>query len=197
MAELGIDTDTEDEEVAAPAGGDRANVLKIVIPGGIAIFLAVLAAQVTAPLVTQLIAGSADSAAQTSDQEDDSLAEPVLEAPPPEIEPRSLEPAIYTPLDPALVVSFPDGAGHTRFLQLNVQAMSRNQKAIDQIRQHAPALRNSFLFLISRRSVDELGSVEGKEKLRADMLEEAREIMRLNTGDPSIEQLYFTSLVIQ
>ena len=160
------------------------SVTKMALASGAAAFVAVLAAQMAAPLLPGF--SSARPAATAGATEDGAA-----------VDPRTLGPAIYLPLDPPLVVSFTDGAGRTRFMQLTLQAMSRNQKSLDNVRQHSPALRNAFLFLISKRSIDELSGVDGKEQLRADMLQEARSIMRSNTGDDSIEELYFTSLVIQ
>jgi flagellar FliL protein len=107
------------------------------------------------------------------------------------------EPALYVPLDPPFVVSFESEGGETRFVQLTLQAMARSEKTIDAIKQHAPAIRNSFLFLISGYKVEELTTLKGKEKLRADMLVAANQIMEKNTGSAGIEELYFTSLVIQ
>lgn len=156
---------------------------KLALASGAAAFVAVLAAQLAAPLLPGF--SSAQSAAGGA----------AVDGAP--VDPRTLGPAIYLPLDPPLVVSFTDGAGRTRFMQLTLQAMSRSQKSIDNVRQHSPALRNAFLFLISKRSIDDLSTVDGKEQLREDMLQEARSIMRSNTGDDSIEELYFTSLVIQ
>jgi flagellar basal body-associated protein FliL len=42
-----------------------------------------------------------------------------------------------------------------------------------------------------------LSSLEGKEKLRTAMLAAGKEILAKNTGEEQIEDLYFTSLVIQ
>jgi flagellar FliL protein len=114
-----------------------------------------------------------------------------------EVELAALAPAIYAPMEPPFVVSFADDELGTRFLQLTLQAMARDEESIEAIKQHAPALRNAFLFLISNYDVDELATVAGKEKLRAEMLETAQDIMVKNAGSPSIEELYFTSLVIQ
>jgi flagellar FliL protein len=75
--------------------------------------------------------------------------------------------------------------------------MARDEHTIEAIKTHAPAIRNSFLFLISGYKVEQLATLEGKEKLRAAMLTAANEIMEKNTGEPGIEELYFTSLVIQ
>jgi flagellar FliL protein len=106
-------------------------------------------------------------------------------------------PALYVPLDPPFVVSFNDESGDTRFLQLTLQAMARSERAITAIKTHAPAIRNAFLFLISAYKVEDLATLEGKEKLRAAMLTSANDIVAKNTGEASVEELFFTSLVIQ
>ncbi len=182
-------------KVRGPAGP-----MTLVIVGAIALFVAVLGAQVAAPLLTKALAGDPNAPAEDAAAEDEeqlALAEE-LEEPVAEEEPAELrEPAIYVPLDPPFVVSFNDESGDTRFLQLTLQAMARDEHTIEAVKTHAPAIRNAFLFLISGYKVEDLATLEGKEKLRAAMLASANEIMEINTGEPGIEELYFTSLVIQ
>jgi flagellar FliL protein len=175
-----------------------AGPVKLVIVGAIALFIAVLGAQVAAPLVTQMISGK--GAAQKAPGEETADEQAADEDEPIELAaaaPEKLEPALYVPLDPPFVVSFETGDGETRFVQLTLQAMARSEKTINAIKQHAPAIRNSFLFLISGYKVEDLATLKGKEKLRAEMLVAANEIMEKNTGSAGIEELYFTSLVIQ
>ena len=181
-------------------GPKKPGVMKYVILGAVAIFVAVLGAQVAAPLLTKMISGGPETAANEEAVEEEAVVEeePIPEeAPTEDTDVAALDPAIYTPLDPPFVVSFSDEAGGTRFLQLTLQAMARSDRTIDQIKRHAPAIRNSFLFLISAYKVEDLTTLEGKEKLRAEMLAAANAIMEKNTGAPGIEELYFTSLVIQ
>lgn len=188
--------DKKAKKVKKPAGP-----MKLVIVGAIAVFVAVLGAQVAAPLLTQMIAGK--GAAHPASGEEAADAEQAADEPADEEEPIKLAaaekaaPALYVPLDPPFVVSFEGENGETRFVQLTLQAMARNAKTIDAVKQHAPAIRNSFLFLISGYKVADLATLKGKEKLRADMLVAANEIMEKNTGTAGIEELYFTSLVIQ
>jgi flagellar protein FliL len=184
----GIDTDVEEAPAPAVKGP---SVMKWVVPGGLAIFLAVLGAQVSAPLLTGLIAAEPKAAAGGDAIEDE--AEPVVD----EVDYRKLDPAIYTPLDPALLASFESENGTTRYLQLSLQAMARSQQDIDAIKTHSPAIRNAILFLLSRHGYAELVTLEGKEKLRSEMLGEAQQILRRNTGRPGVEEIYFTSFVVQ
>jgi flagellar basal body-associated protein FliL len=53
------------------------------------------------------------------------------------------------------------------------------------------------LFLLSSFGLEELTTVEGKEKLRGAMLVAANDILVKNGAEPNVEELFFTSLVIQ
>jgi len=196
------DDDDEDGDDKKKAKGAKkpAGPMKLVIVGAVALFVAVLGAQVAAPLLTQVISGKGAHQATGDKAADEEQAadEPADEEKPIELAAaEKAEPALYVPLDPPFVVSFEGANGETRFVQLTLQAMARNEKTIDAVKQHAPAIRNSFLFLISGYKVEELATLKGKEKLRAEMLVAANEIMEKNTGSAGIEELYFTSLVIQ
>lgn len=184
--------DFNDSEEQAPQATAQPSVVKWAIALGAAIFIGMLGAQVTAPIVTQMFVGGVE------DEEvvDEEMAE-AGEAIPEELDYTKLAPALYVPLDPPLLASFEAGDGQTRYLQMSIQLMGRKQAAIDAVRTHAPAIRNAFLFLMSNHSYDEVATVAGKEQLRAEMLAEAQAILRRNIGEPGVEEVYFTSLVLQ
>lgn len=148
---------------------------------GAIVFVAVMLAQIAAPFVLPLIHGEQPTALSVDG----------------DVDPALLGPALYTPLDPPLLANFVDETGATRFLQLGVQAMAREQKVIDAIQVHAPALRNAFLLLITNQSYAEVVTREGKERLREEMLVEARATLQRQAGLDGIEELYFTSFIIQ
>jgi flagellar FliL protein len=182
------DDDSEDkgeEEAPAPP---QANGKKMVMVVGAVTFLAVLAAHVAAPIVGGMIFGS-DEAADEAVTDDEEMAE--------EPDFTELDPAIYVPLDPPMLGSFEDSSGETRYLQMSIQAMGRDQGEMDAVRNHAPAIRNAFLFLMSNFSYEDVSTPEGIERLRTEMLAEAQGIMKHNTGEPGVEEIYFTSLVVQ
>jgi flagellar protein FliL len=186
----------EADEKAKKKGDKKPGVMKLVILGAIAVFVAVLGAQVAAPLINNMIGGSSQAAADDEEAADEEALEEDEEIELAAAD-EAIQPAIYTPLDPPFVVSFTDVDGDSRFLQLTLQAMARDEHTIDQVKQHSPAIRNAFLFLISGYKVEDLSTLEGKEKLRTHMLGAANEIMEKNTGHAGIEELFFTSLVIQ
>jgi flagellar FliL protein len=99
-------------------------------------------------------------------------------------------------LDPPFVVSFDEEDG-ARYLQLQLQAMARDAETIAAIKQHSPAIRNAFLFLLSGYELYAITTQAGKEELRIAMLASANEILKKNRVAKPIEDLYFTSLVVQ
>lgn len=105
-------------------------------------------------------------------------------------------PKIYHELHPNFVVNF-QNPNKAQFLQVSVQVMARSEDTIDATKQHMPAIRNSLVMLFSSQDAQGLRSREGKEKLREDVLAEVRKVLEEQTGEPGVEQVYFTSFVMQ
>ncbi|MFC4727325.1 flagellar basal body-associated FliL family protein [Coralloluteibacterium thermophilus] len=105
-------------------------------------------------------------------------------------------PAHYIAMDPSFVVNLADPDG-TRYLQVDVQLMTRDPAAAPVIQGNLPALRNGLLMLFSQKLADELRSRDDKEALQAEALAEVQRILTAETGRPAAEALYFTSFVTQ
>ncbi len=184
----------EEKAPPAPAAAKPPSQVKLIIVGALALFVALVGAQVAVPLINGLIAASSHAAAVTEGEEGAVDEEAVAEEEAAPDEPQA--PALYTALDPPFVVSFDvdDGA---RYVQLTLQAMARDEKTIAAIKQHAPAIRNSVLYKLSGYELATLNTQAGKEQLRQELLGAANEILAKNRVDKGIEELYFTSLVVQ
>lgn len=109
---------------------------------------------------------------------------------------KAKAPISYVPLDPPFVVSF-SGGTDVRFLQLSLEAGTRDPAVAEQIREHRPAIRNNLVFLFKAQDPAELDTREGMEKLRAETLAAIREVLKAETGKPGVENVYFTSFVMQ
>jgi flagellar FliL protein len=103
--------------------------------------------------------------------------------------------AVYYAIDPPLVVNFEDGSA-VRFLQITMEVMARDQKAIDSVQKNIPLIRNNLLLLMSNRNYQTMMSREGKEKLRQEALTEIRAVQK-KEGGPDVDDLLFTSFVVQ
>ena len=122
-------------------------------------------------------------------------------------------PAVYYALKPNFTVNF-DVNGRQRFLQTELTAVYRNPEVLHFLELHMPDLRNGLVMLLSSQSFDELQTVDGKEKLRADALKIVQDILikeqlKVAAADkekskdkkkkvlPNIEQILFTHFVMQ
>jgi flagellar FliL protein len=103
----------------------------------------------------------------------------------------------YFKFEPAFVVNFGE-QGNTRFLQVGLEAMSRDAAVVEAVKASEPAIRNDLVLLYSSQKYDELLSADGKEKLRQSTLTTIRKIVAEEGVKPeSLEGVYFTSFVIQ
>lgn len=99
--------------------------------------------------------------------------------------------------DPAFVVNF-GGEGSARYLQVTVEAMSRDAAILDELKTDEPAVRNDLVVLFSSQDNATLMTTEGKEKLRQATLDIIRKNLNAEgTKGSQIEAVYFTSFVIQ
>lgn len=105
-------------------------------------------------------------------------------------------PAQYHKLDPAFVVNV-DDRGTLRYLQAELQVMSRDAEVFALIDQHAPAVRDALLSLFGRHRYSDLMQPEGREVLRREALETIRKALPDAALAASIEAVYFTSFVVQ
>ena len=104
---------------------------------------------------------------------------------------------VYYKFDPAFVVNF-GSPGNVRYLQIMIEAMSRDAKINDAIKLVEPAIRNDLMLLFSSQQYEDLLTQEGKEKLRQATLDVVRKAVGAENGEPNaVERVYFTSLVIQ
>jgi len=105
------------------------------------------------------------------------------------------KPSVYYAIDPPLVVNFEDGSA-VRFLQITMEVMAHDEKAIESVQKNIPLIRNNLLLLMSNRNYQTMLSREGKEKLRQEALTEIRAVQK-KTGGPDVDDVLFTSFVVQ
>jgi flagellar protein FliL len=106
-------------------------------------------------------------------------------------------PALYTSLHPPLVINFKDRAGDSHFMQVTMEVMARDQGIINAVRKHTPVIRNALILLYSGAVYDEVSTRDGKKQMLADGLAEIQGVMTQQMGEPGIEAVYFTALIIQ
>jgi flagellar FliL protein len=105
------------------------------------------------------------------------------------------KPSLYYAIDPPLVVNFEDGSA-VRFLQITMEVMAHEEKAVESVQKNIPLIRNNLLLLMSNRNYQTMMSREGKEKMRQEALAEIRAIEK-KVGGPDVDDVLFTSFVVQ
>lgn len=111
-------------------------------------------------------------------------------------ETRAKKDTYYFPLDPPFVVNFGDESP-ARFLQVTLEVSSRREQSLENVQKHMPAIRHNIVFLLSSQDYEIVKTREGKEKLRADLLSEIQKILKNRTGHVGVDDIYFTSFVMQ
>ena len=104
---------------------------------------------------------------------------------------------IYIPLDPAFVVNFQDKNQKTKFLKAELNVVTYNEDVPEAVMKHMPAIRNNLILLFSRQLYEDLLPHEGKEVLRAEALAEVQSVIEKQVTGSGIEDLFFTSFVMQ
>lgn len=122
-----------------------------------------------------------------------------------------VKPAFYYDLQPAFVVNFEEKT-HAAYLQIEMQLMMRDVTVKDQITKHMPVIRNNILLILSAQKYEQVKSRQGKDQLQTELLEAVRAIVgtemkeelqkeseeKIKDKDvPNVEQVYFTSFIMQ
>ncbi len=105
------------------------------------------------------------------------------------------EPHFYKFL-PAFVVNIPS-EGRIRFLQIEVEVMSRSEDVIEDVEAYAPLLKNELVTLFSSQRYEEVVTAQGRDALRTEALKRVQKIMTEQAGVDGVEQVLFTSFVTQ
>lgn len=103
----------------------------------------------------------------------------------------------YVPLDPAMIVNIRDAAGNARFLQVSLEVRVSDTATSEAVKKHMPAIRNDLLMRMTGHSLEELDTAEGKNKLREATLTGIREILTGAGAAAKVDQVFYTSFVMQ
>jgi flagellar FliL protein len=102
----------------------------------------------------------------------------------------------YHALSPALVSNV-QGEGKPRFLRCEIQLMTRQPGAVEQLERHGAPLRHTLLLLFAEQDAKSLTTPAGKDALRTAALEAVRGVLQDKVGQPLVDDLYFTSFYVQ
>ncbi|MEM7466970.1 MAG: flagellar basal body-associated FliL family protein [Pseudomonadota bacterium] len=121
--------------------------------------------------------------------EEQEVAEEVVEEP--------LKEPIYIALDPTFVVNYKDADARNRFLKAELNLMTYENEVEDTVSKHMPLIRGKLVSLFNKQTFEDLLHQEGKDAFREAALAEVQSVMESHLGKPGVEQVYFTTFVMQ
>lgn len=107
-----------------------------------------------------------------------------------------IEEAFYLPLTPVFIVNLPD-RGKQRFLQVSVTLMTRDESILLKVEQHMPVIRHHMTNVLSAQTIASIQSAGGIEQVRSQALEEINGVLSSEFLTEAVEQVLFTSFVMQ
>lgn len=186
-----VEETEEDEDAAAAVDPEAAaKKKKLIMLGGIGVVLLLLAGGGTWFALGLL---SDKPAEETANADAEHEAEKGAHE---EAHDTGKKPAAYASLDPAFLANYSVG-GRQRYLQVSMSALARDEKANEALRAHMPLVRNRIVMLLSGESFEQLQTDDGRAQLQQKLLAAIQEILKKETGEPGIEQVFFTQFVMQ
>lgn len=104
--------------------------------------------------------------------------------------------AIYFPIKPEIIVNY-TARGRQRYLRTDITLLIRDVDVIAAIETHMPMIRNTLNMIIGGQVYQEIQTAEGKELMRQQCLQALRKNLEAEIGKPGIEEVLFTSFVMQ
>lgn len=106
------------------------------------------------------------------------------------------KPPIFISLDPVFVVNFGE-IEEGRFLQAEIEVMTRDSDVSEAIKSLMPMIRNGIIMILGQQTVDTISTREGMDALQQEVLKEVTTILETYSGKSGVEKVYFTSFVTQ
>ncbi|VAW85358.1 hypothetical protein MNBD_GAMMA16-1644 [hydrothermal vent metagenome] len=102
----------------------------------------------------------------------------------------------YVSLDSPLVVNiFSQDSVH--FMQVNTDFQLKDASLAPIFELHMAAVKHSLMLLFSEKRFFEMKTIKGKLQLRKDALKAVQQVMLDKTGNTTVKNIFFTSLILQ
>jgi len=102
----------------------------------------------------------------------------------------------YIDLKPAFTVNLApeDPVG---FLQISMQVLTFDDDVAEELDKHKPLIRNNLVVLFGKQSSAELRAPEGKERLQKSALDTVQTVINQHGSGGEVDNVFFTSFVMQ
>lgn len=105
-------------------------------------------------------------------------------------------PAQYVYLKPEFISNYIID-GRSRYMRIEVVAMTRDDEVVLALDQHMPTVRNQLVMLFGNTDYEALKTHEGKLALQQAALSEVQTVMKKEIGNDGVEQILFMDFVLQ
>jgi flagellar protein FliL len=106
--------------------------------------------------------------------------------------------AIYFAIDEPFTINFLNQSNQkARYLQIKVTLMAHDQAIIDSAALNAPMLQDALRSLFSSQTSETVNTVAGRKALQLASLNTVKSILKNETGKDNIDNVYFTSFILQ
>lgn len=112
-----------------------------------------------------------------------------------EVKQEAPKPPVFVTLD-AFTVNLQQETGE-QFLQVAMTVQVSDDKALEQIKLYMPQVRNRILLLLSSKKASEINTADGKKKLAEEVAAQIRLPFSKQGKPQDINNVFFTSFVIQ
>lgn len=161
------------EDVAAESGGGKKKLILII--GGVLLLIG--AATGGALMFT----GGESSEAEAEVLEDST---PVKDDP------------SYVDLKPPFTVNL-DPQDPVGFLQISLQVLTYNDDVAEELEKHKPLIRNNLVLLFGKQKSVDLREPQGKDNLQKSALETVQQVINQYGSGGEVDNVFFTSFVMQ
>ena len=104
----------------------------------------------------------------------------------------------YFGLEPDIVTNYlGTSSKNIGYVRVTIELMLSSPSHIEAAEHHAPLLRATVIDIFGRQTEEQVKSLTGREDIRRACLEELRRLMRAETGDDMIKDLFFTKYLYQ
>lgn len=101
---------------------------------------------------------------------------------------------IYVELKPSFVANYQ--SRKVRYLKADVTLKVGDGATAEAISRHKPSIRHNLVMLFSRQMEEELNTMEGKQKLKEDALQEVIAALEIEGEPTGVEDILFTSFIV-
>ena len=103
----------------------------------------------------------------------------------------------YVSLGKPMVLNLSSNKNRLTFLQLQADALVKDENSVEIIKAHIPAIRHVLIVLLSEQNAIDMKSPDKREAIRSLATTQVKEIMVELAGNKDITDILFSSFLVQ